>query len=429
MEVYRKNIIFYFYVVVLLTTEFYYIEIWGGTLRIYHFASIFIVVLLSKYFFELFRSPVFINLFLFFLVNLLAALYANDPFDSFKSLGLLVLNISICVATALIIISRKMKVRHFVYISIAVGVLGVFVGVSQILIYKFFGINLGFSESQAGQIAAGFSSGFRTEANTFAKYLNCVFLLGFPSFINRENTSRAIPLLGLLTIGMFLSFTRSALYGLSATLTISYIIYVLSRKGKVVSRKVLFMMSVGLLCFILYAANSSQFNLYATHKIETFFNLKEIFHGESSGFRLMSQGVLWDSFVKNYKTIFLGNGWGQVRFFDLGREWQAGAAEIITALGYGGIFSGLFFFSFQVAAIFSTFKFLQMNKNSPEFRCYEGVFLSLIGLFVTGYINGSLNAPEYWMIYGLGIGINVSMKFNKCKKHIFFRGGTQNPAF
>jgi hypothetical protein len=406
----RKKSIYALFIVILLSTEFLHIELFGGVLRPYHFLAPLVIFSLFNFINNIARTGVLWALVGFFLINIMAAALANSPPDAFRSLGLLAINMSITVAVALILVSGRLELESVIQIALAVAVVGIVMGVVQVTVFHFAGIDLTFTLGQAAQVGAGFSTGLRSEANTFAKNLNTVFLLMLPTLLADRNWRRALLIFSILILGMLTSLTRSALYGLSVTLVITYVWYLLSGRGRPVAKRPLVAVVLVAVAFAIFASVVVYFNPYAAHKLALFFDSDEILEGGSSGFRLMSQGILWDAFLDTDKTFWFGNGWGQVRFPYGDIDMQAGGAEIITALSYGGVFSGLFYCIYQLTAIISVRRSITINRDNTFSRLSEGVMLALIGLLVTGQINGAMIAPEYWMVFGMAIAIRSISK-------------------
>lgn len=404
------------FMVILLATEFYYIEVFGGALRLYHLLAPIVILFFHRFIWRTANSGVFWALTAFLVANILAAALAQDPVAAFKSLSLLTANMSIAIAVALILISGRLRLEQIIHISLAVAIAGIVLGIVQVAGLNLAGLNLALSPTQEAQIALGFGSGFRTEANTFAKYLNTVFLLVLPMLLADKNGRRALLIFTILLIGMLSSLTRSALYGLFIVFIIIYIRHLSRGRRSLISSRPVFATILILGTLSIFATVVIYYNPYAAHKITSFFDPQEIMGGGSSSFRLMSQGVLWDAFLATDKTILFGNGWGQVTFSYIGIEWQAGGAEIALALSYGGIFGGLFYLLYQLTAINSVRRVVGANPNDETTHFREGVMFALIGLLVTGQINGALIAPEYWMVFGMAIAITASGGGSRVKK-------------
>ncbi|KJS28789.1 MAG: hypothetical protein VR64_22880 [Desulfatitalea sp. BRH_c12] len=406
----RKRSLYALFVVILLSTEFLHIEFFGGFLRPYHFLVPLVIFSLLRFLKQIARSGLFWALIGFLSVNLLAAELAHNQSEAYRSLALLALNMSTSLAVALILVSGSLSPDRLIKISLQVAIVGVAIGVAQLVMYYLLGIDLTFTEGQASQLSAGFATGLRTEANTFAKYLNTVFLLTLPVMLADKNYRRALLIFIIIVIGMLTSLTRSALYGLFVTLIIAYIWYLWSGRGRLISGRTLLIAAIAAFALFIFSSLVIYFNPYAAHKLALFFNSEEILEGGSSGFRLMSQSVLWDAFLENTKTLLIGNGWGQVTFPYADKVYQAGGAEIVVALGYGGIVGGFFYCLYQLTAIITVARTITNKRVAPHSRAREGVLFALIGMLITGQINGAMIAPEYWMVLGMAIAIAVMGK-------------------
>ena len=401
----KKSNLYALFIVIVLSTEFYQIEVFGGYLRAYQVLSPLVIITLLGQAPLLAKAGVFWAISSFLLCNFIFSFFSSNPTSSLTSLGLLLANASLSFSVALIIVSNKVSLESIINITLKGAIVGVTLGVIQVAFYKLAGLNLGFSEAQEGQIATGCSPGLKTEANTFAKYLNVVFLLSLPRILSINNNQSPTFTLVFISIGLLTSLTRSVIYSLFVCLVIVYFWYQVSGRGKLFSLlplKIIGVGGVGLTIFSIIVVN---FNEYAAHKLKYFFDTQEILHGGAAGYRLMSQGILWDSFIKNENTLLTGKGWGQVGFSYGENELQAGGSELITALAYGGIIAGALYILYFTTAIFGVLKTIKHKSDSEYFQTREGVMFAVTGLFVTGQLNGSMNAPEYWLVFGMAIAI------------------------
>lgn len=399
----RKSSLYALFIVILLSTEFYYIEAFGGAMRVYHLLVPLVIISLWKYVPTIAKTGAFWALIGFLSANVLAASLANSPGDSFRRLGLLAANMSIAFAMALILVTGRLKVEQVFRIMLGVAIAGIVFGIVQIAAFKLAGINLGLSESQQIQVAGGFSSGFRTEANSFAKNLNVILLLLLPTLLDSRNWRRSVLITTLILIGMLASLTRSALYGLSVTLMLAYFWYQLSGRGRIFASRPLIVIAIAAIGIFTFTAVVGQFNEYAARKLAMLFDSDEILSGSSSGFRLISQQHLWDAFLTSDKTILFGNGWGEVRFFIGDTEYQAFGAEIIMALCNAGVLGGFFYILYQLVALNAARRATAKAGRTKQSLLAEGVMFAILGVLITGQINGALLAPEYWMLFGLAI--------------------------
>jgi hypothetical protein len=398
-----RSHIYKFYIVTLLTTEFYLVEFFGGSLRIAHFLAPVIALLLFRDIPKLVKSPVFWTLLGFLGANLLASALSPNPRDALFSLGLLAANALITISVALILISGRVKPEELIRLLLYTAIAGIALGIMQVALYKYGGINLALSESQEQQLVGGFASGFRYEANAFAKSLNTVILICIPMMLSRGKGLRRTALGLVLIIGMLISLTRSAIFGLAITLMIAYCWYLFAGRGKLLSLRLVVLFGLGLVAVLGFSSIVGDFNAYAFHKLQLFFDSDELLRGDSSSYRFMGQAMLWDAFTADQRSLLVGNGWGQVKFFAFDRLNQAGGAEIIVALGYGGLLGGLSYLLLHYSAIRSDH--FAIRKYPGDVRIPQGVFFAQLGLLVTGQINGSLIAPEYWLLFGASMAL------------------------
>lgn len=414
----KKSSLLAIFIIIALTTEFYLIEVFGGALRVSHFLAPIVVVFLIKYIGLLRRTVLFWMLVGFFIINFIAALMATDVQGSLFSLGLLAANMLFAFAVGLILASKYVSLEGVIKIFMYVAIVGIFLGITQVVIYKLIGINLGFSESQVIQIQGGFSPGFKYEANGFAKFLNFAFLLIFPTLMRFENKRYMILMISIFSIGMLTSFTRSAMYGLGVTVLILYLRYFLSKGSLVINKRYILVLICIVLVVFIFSIYVINFNEYAAYKILSFFDKDEILNGSSSSFRLKSQQYLLDAYLATDKTVLLGTGWGQVKYFAYGRWFHASGADILLTLTYGGLFGGLFYLLYTFVAINSVKICINKEKNAIQKKYLEGLMFSLLCAFITGQINGAMIASEYWILFGLAMGVaalnneKIELSFN-----------------
>nr|WP_320133692.1 hypothetical protein [uncultured Holophaga sp.] len=403
-----ENAIYKIFIAILLTTEFFYIEILGGHIRIYHLLAPLIIILNIKALPKLLHSGTTIALFIFTVINIVAAAFADSPQEALKSLTLLLLNIAVAFSVGLAIINDKIRLKSILKIFLLIAIIGTFFGIFQIIIYRSIGIAIGLSESQDRQIVDGFASGFRTEANTFAKYLNIVLFLYLPSLLTYPKRRTVLTIFICIVMGILSSFTRSAIYGLIITLALIAIWYKYTGRLKNATPRLLAIIMTAVICVLILLSIASYYSDYIAHKLTFFFDSNEIIEGGSSSLRLVSMAILWKGFTTSIKTIVIGNGWGQIRFLLGDTEIQAGGAEIITALSYGGIFGGLAYLGYIITPITTLHRCLKKEIINNTSRMHEGVLFALLNILITGQINGSLNAPEYWIIFGIAASLRYS---------------------
>jgi hypothetical protein len=397
------------FVVALLTTEFLYIEIGGGVARIYHFWAVAIVLLLATSVPRLFRSRVFLALVLFAMVNLLAALLSDTPSTALASLLSNYANLAIVIVVAILLLRGRLTIEQLARTLLVVTMVSVVWGVIQIAAFKG-GVMLALSPEQEAQIQQGFGPGFRTEANTFGKYMVLPFLLFLPAFLNsrRDRTLRLA--YAVMVVGMLMNFTRTALYGVVAALVFAFFWYVVTGQLNKVTLRFLGIGSVFLLGITLILSDALPISDYARYKIENLFNQEEVLEGSSSAYRLEAMQAVLDNTLGNAKRMTIGNGWGQTHYVIRRQEVQAGGGDIINVLGFSGLIGDASYLLYTFLALTAALRVAWRRVRTPQTLFAEGVMFAIVGMFVTGQISGYLIAPEYYLLLGICVYLSLLRK-------------------
>lgn len=402
----KKSIFYQFFFIVLLTTEFYYIDVGGGVARIYHFFAVLVVIALFRSIPRLFNSKVFLSLLCFTLVNLLAVAFSDRPSAALASLLSFMANVAVAMAIALILVSNKIDLDTFKNLLINLTLLSVVWGMIQIVASSG-GLVLALSESQIPQIQIGFGPGFRTEANTFGKYMILPILLFLPEYINNSRKTFLKWSYVIFLFGVFMNFTRTAIYGIGIALIYMIFIYVIRGKFSVLARqsnKLVLITGIGITVLLSGALNVSE---YATHKLENLFNREEVLEGGSSAYRIEMMELVIEQTLANEKKMIIGNGWGQTHVDYNGEEVQAGGGDLINVFGYAGLCGVILYLGYMFTALISAAKAARNRIDHTRAQFSEGVILTLIGFFFTAQMAGVLIAPEYWLLIGLCIYLSI----------------------
>lgn len=412
----KKKTLYSLFFVILLVTEFYYIQIGGGTARIYHFAAILVILALAGQIPRLYSSRVFLALLGFLGINLLAAILSDAPAAALASFLSLVANVGVAIAVALILISEKVDLISFRRLILVVTLLSIVWALIQITAFRLGGVSLALSLAQEGQIQMGFGPAFRTEANTFGKYLIVPFLLFLPEFVKNRRNKYMTYFYATLIVGILAVFTRSSIYGLGLAMIFIVFWYLVRGQFSIFARrwsKIAFFAAAGLVVFVSGLLNVSE---YALYKIDHLFSQEEILEGGSSGFRIMAMQNTLDAFLANEKTILIGNGWGQVYMEYGGDSVQTGGGDLLATLGYGGLLGGGAYLLFMSFAFFSAMRVAMTSVDRDKALFAEGVMFALLGVFMAGQMAGYMIAPEYWLL--IGVSIYLSAKSRKRPAYI-----------
>lgn len=409
----KKNIYSSFFVI-LLCTEFYYIQMGDGHgyARIYHFVAVIVVFLLIRFINSLFKSKIFLSLLIFLFINLYAVTLSDKPSAALASLSSLCANIAVAMATALILRSGKIDLASFKKIILIVSVISVLWGFFQIVAFRIAGLDLSLSFEQETQVLQGFGPGFRTEANTFGKYMVLPFFLFLPDFINRRHKS-IILIYILFLIGIFMNFTRSSIYGILITLAFAFFWYFLRGKSSFFIRKTMILFGITVIFLAFLLTGLVTWSEYGFYKIENLFNEEEIIEGSSSAYRIESMQLVIDGALSDPKKMLIGNGWGQTYIDFRGKFQQAGGGDIINVLGYSGLIGIVAYLIYMWFSFMAAKKVARNNQDINKAHFAEGVMFALLGIFITSQFAGYLITPEYWMLIGVCMYLNIGNRPEK----------------
>lgn len=405
----RRNTFYTLFIVVLLTTEFFYIEIAGGVARIYHFWAVLVVLLLAGSIPLLLRSKVFIALVFFAAINFLTALLSDTPSAALASLMSNYANIGIVTAVALILLRGSLSDIQVAHLVLFITILSVLWSIAQMTSYQG-GLLLALSPEQVLQVQLGFGPAFRTEANTFGKYLVLPFLLFLPMVINGQRKRMLQFAYVLMLLGILMNFTRTALYGILIAILYAFAWYLL--KGgftKVVARYSMIGSGV-MLGLLLITSGLIPQSDYAQHKIDNFFDKEEVLEGGSSAYRIEAMEVVLENTLADEKRFLIGNGWGQTYYDVRGEEVQAGGGDLINVFGYSGILGAVAYLAFQFLAFSAAFRLAWRKDRTPQTLLAEGVLFSMVGMFFTGQMSGYLIAPEFYLLLGICVYFSLIPK-------------------
>ena len=411
----KKSTLYALFIVSLLATEFYYIEVGGGVARIYHFVAVAVVLLLIGSVSRLFQSSVFLALLTFLGISLIAAFLSDNPSRAVASLASLFANVGVAIAVALVLVGRKISPKQLVNLVLAVTVLSIFFGLAQIYANKV-GVVLALSPAQTNQIQLGFGPGFRTEANTFGKYLLFPFLLVLPAYLKSSRNRSLQSVYLVMIVGMLMNFTRSAIYGLMVSLLFAYLWYAFRGRLVSVSARSVSVLTVAAVGIALILGGFVGVGDYGRYKLANMFNAEEIMEGGSSAYRINSMKTVIESASSDAKRLFIGDGWGETYFEVQGQIVQAGGADLINVLGYNGLLGVLSYLLYSSFVFFALARAARRSANYTQALFAEGLLFAFVGMFVTGLMSGYLISPEYWLL--IGASIYVSIIGNSPKKSV-----------
>ena len=405
----RKSSFYALFIVLLFTAEFYYIELGGGVARLYHFMAVWITLLLATAIPQLFKSVIYRYLLIFVAVNILSAALSDTPVGAFACLTSFIATIAITMAVAMLLLTNRISIERFTNLLLLVTAISVIWSLIQMLAFRF-GLVLGFSEQQEAQILIGFGPAFRTEANTFGKFLSFAFLFFLPLLIRNPRDRRLRFFYLLLLVGILFSFTRTAIVGSLAGGLFAFFWYSLRGKFSMVSTRMLSIVLAVTIVLGLVSGGLVRISDYAQYKIDSLFIQEEWTDGGSSAYRLEAMQTVIDSALRDNKKLVIGNGWGQTFVYMRGEKVQAGGGDVVNILGYAGLI-GVTFYLLYTLVLLATLSRVARNRRDPNLAAFgEGLLFAAVGMFVTSQMSGYLIAPEYYLLLGASIYAGIAAK-------------------
>jgi len=199
-------------------TEFFWISVSGGYLKIFHILTLILFISFSILHIEKIIDSVIFKLLLLFIATNLTSIILISPnkIDSLRSFILPILLILIAINVALILESKKIEVSLFFKILIFIIVVTVAIGLLQIIIYTFSGELIAFTKVQESQLVLhNRPPSLFTEADTFGKFLAFSFLLLLP-LADNSKLIRYKALMGVILITIIVVMTRSSWLSLAS---------------------------------------------------------------------------------------------------------------------------------------------------------------------------------------------------------------------
>lgn len=217
--IFRRNWVAYYLIGSCFFTEFYYINIQGGKVRLYHLAAIAVILALFQFWKQLFQKSQICLLAVFIGFALLSALISDSPLGAAKSWISLSLNAGVAVALLLLLQAGLITLNGVKQTVCYCAIAACGLGIIQYIAVFFLRINIGFSWEQQSQIAIGMIPAFRTEANVFGRSLLFMMFLLLPDLVMKKEKIYGLRIMYVLgTFCTLIDMTRTVLYPALAVL-------------------------------------------------------------------------------------------------------------------------------------------------------------------------------------------------------------------
>jgi hypothetical protein len=396
----KPKLIYPLFIFSCLTTEFYYIHFAGGVLRPYHLLAVVVFICLLPKMGLLFKSKVFIILLIFLLFALVSCLQSSySVIGALTSFLSVLLNFVVAINIALILITQRISFEKYLRILLFALLVSIVWGLIQFSAHNLFGIDLSLSMSQIDQVGTGIIPSFRTESNTFGKYVVYMLVMGIPLLI-RSKLKKLKVLYILIGIVLLINFTRSAIYGLFIAIPYILFWYTRERKTKSAFKAIMLIVIFATVTFLLMNSGIIKGGEYAFYKVNNFLNLSDVKSDSSAAYRMENMKIIIEGSLESIKTILFGKGWGQTYYVVQNVLTQVGGNDILSIYGFTGALGLLIYIVFLLGAKsrcknLAIFARDDTDKLIGETFNFLWVTVTAIGLF-----SGMLISPEYWMMIG-----------------------------
>ncbi len=394
---FNKRILLYYFIVC-ITTEYCYIEIAGGILRPYHIVTLLYLIYFLPKLKKIIKSNVLKSFMLFFSFGIISILMTDLSIKAgFTSLVLLLLNFIISIIIYILLHEKKININKYTNEFMIVVMVTILWGYIQISAKYFLGLNLALSEQQISQISINLIPSFRTESNTYGKFIITCLAFIIP-FIPYEKPKKKVAL-NMVLISL-LNFTRSSTYGIILAfivkIMVSFKIKKIKKIFKVITLIILVFSSLSLFTHLGILDEKN----YGIQKINKIFKLNEISTDESASYRMNAMEIGLNKTLESKKKIIIGNGWGQVRTKINDKIVEPGGGDLLSVFMFNGLIGVFIYLGIYVYIFFNNYKLLKKRKRRNIDLFGEGSLLMLLTIFFTGNMAGMIITPIYWVAFG-----------------------------
>lgn len=340
-------------------------------------------------------------------VSAFACIFATNQMAAFTSLTSFVANMVVAFSVAMVFIHGKVSINQFYRIVLFVTTVSILLSIAQMVASQY-GIMLSLSPQQESQIALGFGPSFRTEANTYGKYLTFPFFLFIPVLLNNPKNRKIRIFYILMILAIIACYTRSAIIGTLFGLIYVFMWYSIKGRFQLAFKRffpVLVLVVAGLTAALSGALGISE---YAVFKIQNFFDSEEFFAGGSSAYRIEAMEAVINKSLTDSKYFWLGDGWGQTHVEVQGQLVQAGGADVVNILGFAGVIGVMFYLLMYNTMMRYLSRGASRNMSKELAMFSEGLLFAAVAMFITGQISGYLITPELYLLLGAAIYVSIT---------------------
>lgn len=407
----------------LMFTEFYWVEVMRGYLKPFHIISVILFIIFSVFHLKSLKpSKIFWLFVLFFLICLISIAFSTDWKDSLRSFILPLILFSIALNIAIALYNKKISENLFIKIILYGSIVVTIFAIIQMIAYSSAGTLLTLTQGQDAQIViAKRPPSFFTEADTFGKFLIFPFLFFLPYVLNKKNKyhEQIKIVIFIFLLGIIINMTRSAMIGLGIACFI-YMLYLLKKHS--ISRNVALVYIMASLSIIIIPFFSATTKIVGSHeeltyRIQTLINPSTmIVEDPSAVYRKRGIEETFEGSIESFQSFVIGHGWGSAIISTRGEPKDVGGMLFLNILYYSGIFALLIFLLICARIISVLLKTARIEYNIERCLFAEGILFSFIGMLITSQIASMWIAPEFWLIVGCAIYLEIFMSKKDAKK-------------
>lgn len=419
----RKSDFWVFYLFLLFTTELWAFDLFGGNMRIYYLVNIALLCFMGYRFQRLINNYIMRNLLLFCGVLLISNLFSTNLKGSMAATISLILNITGAFIVYLILNSQKISSGKFIKALEDVLMISLLFGLFALLVFRFTGYRLAFTDVGKTQLSQFQIAGFRTEANTHGKLACFATAYCIPFILRGKADIKKKILFCTAVLTLVISPTRAATYALIAAVIVLLLFYVKEGQTNLVVQKIIIAFVIGVAIYIIFSSGIIKTGGYSLEKLQNFFvfGVSELKEDGSGGFRLeaISSGLKF--WLQSPQTFLFGVGFGQTfAFLQAGEVFtRTGGTEFITLLSGAGIFTAIAW----VNTIWCVYKSMSDAAHSLKYlgedflaTLAESMMTIIVYILTIGFTSGTMYVPECWIGFGLAAYIHYLMKAVKEEK-------------
>lgn len=405
-----------------MLTEFYWMEVMQGYVKPFHILSVLFFFVYTIFNLRFLKHSMIFKLFvLFMLISLASIGFSGDWQESLRSFILPLILFSIAVNVGIALHRKKISEEMFMKIVMYGSLIAVVFGLVQMVAYAFGGTLITLTDVQPDQIIrAKRPPSFFTEADNFGKFLCFPFLFLLPFAFDKANKYHKKIKLAviLILIGIIVNMTRTALIGVGFT-SFLYMVYLLKsnnigRKIGIIYGIVAFLMILMPVVLMITGALGSKNEL--TSRYQTLINPRSAMVEDASiAHRKRGFEETLEASVKNVKSFFIGHGWGSSIVKFGGELKSVGGNMFLNILYFSGV-TALTVFILISSKIVQISHKMSKEKGHGSRHCFaEGVLFSFIGIIVISQFASMWIAPEFWLVIGCAIYLELQNKADKTK--------------